>query len=561
MPALGTPLPGQRPQMPTGDDEQRAVHQFTRLQILMEEWDEVIGEWLEDNIGAERAQAWGIPDTSSNPLADLSRQLSTPGLYGKRPRWTHANARNTGLTGEGGHLEQAGFFTKAVFVQYLTLGLGDMLVRFDLTRDGRLCERLVWPHNVYLRAKPDEEDRACELWELRYRYLATEKQWAYCWDVYDLGEVSSSGVELRPPSYRVHIATPGEGDRKGSGGLGDDVSHRFLLRGDGSFGAKVGDDYPFRTEGGRPILPFAHYKDADTGMLWNHWSKRGAHRGTLNAALYWSYAGYCARSATGSYVIVAGLVPGAHQVVRGSGRLGDDRNPISGNPPVLTKMLTPGALEYHQLSDDNQPPFVHEVGAGVHLPDVSGFADLYEMKQATRWGLNPSDLSRQHANPTSAAALMVSNEGKRNFSEQVEPVFRRVDLEAVQIAAVILRQAGIATFDEQGHTVAYHRIPLSPAEQRELREQMQWEEDRGQRSEVDTYRKLHPGTTEDDALAALVAVAVQRARLRAAIREALAAEGLEEEEESPPPPEGDPDDDTDTDAGTGDRAAGNDDEE
>lgn len=507
-----------RPQMPTAEDEARAVHQFTRLQILMEDWDDVVEEWLEEHIGAERAQVWGVPDTSASPLADLSRQLSTPGLYGKRPTWKHANARNLELVGPDGHLERAGFFTRGVFVQYLTLGLGDVFVRFELTRDGRLTQRIVFPHNVYLRAKVDEESCPGELWELRYRHLAPEDKWVFVWEVYDLGERSVTGEEIRAPSHRVHLAKAGEKGQ--AGGLGEDVSHRFLVPPGEEPGPLVGDAYPYRTADGRPILPFAQYKDADTGQLWNYLSKRGAHRGTLNAALYWSYAGYCARDATGSYTIVGGLVPGSHQVIEAEG------GGIHPGQPLKTKIITPGSIEYHRVAED-QTPFVHTVGPGANLTDVADFADRYEMKQAVRWGLNPSDLSRTAANPSSAAALMVSNEGKRDFSEQVEPVFRRVDLTAVQIAAIVLRAGGVATYDEQGYSVVYYRIPRSAAEQRELRERLQWEEERGQRSEIDTYRELHPGTTEDDARAALVRVALERARLDRAISDALAAEGLE----------------------------------
>ena len=53
-----------RPMMPTAADQQRAIHQFTRLQILMEEWDQVLEDWREEHIGAERSQVWGLVDLS-----------------------------------------------------------------------------------------------------------------------------------------------------------------------------------------------------------------------------------------------------------------------------------------------------------------------------------------------------------------------------------------------------------------------------------------------------------------------------------------------------------------
>ena len=39
-----------RPQMPTFEDEQRAIHQAVRFGILLDEWDEVESEWLRDRI-------------------------------------------------------------------------------------------------------------------------------------------------------------------------------------------------------------------------------------------------------------------------------------------------------------------------------------------------------------------------------------------------------------------------------------------------------------------------------------------------------------------------------
>lgn len=519
--------------MPTAADEERAIHQFTRLQILMEQWDDVIGEWLEDQIGAERAQVWGIPDTSSNPLADLSRQLSTPGLYGRRPDARHTTKPfANGLVGERGFLTQAGFWTKQQFIQYLTLGLGDMFVMFDISREGKLFERIVFPHNVYLMPDPDDEGRAVQLWELKVRKLVPENTFVFTWDVYDLGALDQAGRRIREPSWSVRLATPGSVESGQFGGLGEDVSRRFLLRPDGGFGALVGSEYPWVSEvDGLPLLPFPHYQDSDTGQLWNWWNKRGAHRGTLNSALYWTYAGHCAKDATGSYVIIAGLHPGAHTVIQGGT---GNRNPIDGVVPIKTKLMTPGAMEYHEIQD-GKTPFVHEVGPGANLPNVLEFADRYEMKQAVRWGLNPTDLSRQAANPSSAAALMVSNEGKRDFSAVVEPVFRKVDLLSFQIAAIVLRAGGLANFPETGYSITYVRIPKSPGELKSEREDLEWEEERGQRSEIDTYRKRHEGTTEEDATAALVKVALDGARLNQAIDVALIEAGLPPRQQPPNP--------------------------
>jgi len=47
-------------------------------------------------------------------------------------------------------------------------------------------------------------------------------------------------------------------------------------------------------------------------------------------------------------------------------------------------------------------------------------------------------------------------------------------------------------------------------------------------SKIDVYRELNPGTTEADATAALVEIALTKARIKAASGEALKAAGLAE---------------------------------
>ncbi len=540
-------LSSHRPSMPTFDDETRSIHQATRLGILLDQWQDVESEWLEEHIGAERAQVWGIPDTSANPLADLSRQLSTPGLYGIRPDFRRTQGGGDGLVGPDGHMEQAGFFTRQQFIQYLTLGLSDMFVRWDINNRGQLTCKNVFPHDVYLRAPADDPANPNQLWELGQRFLELEKQWVFVWEVWDLGALNARGEVIREPSYGIFEATPGSAAVKHpvtggvtteakAGGMGRNLTHLFDDR-VAPEGTLSGVDYPWKTLEGIPVFPHVHYQDQDTGMLWNTFLKRGAHIGTLNAGLYWTYAGYCAHSATGSYIIVAGLEVGSHEVVQGHGRIDGARGQgtfvgSAGGVPVQTKLVTPGCIDYHNIRD-GVTPFVHEVGAGVNLPDVLAFAEQYEMRQAVRWGINASDLSR-NANPASAASLMVSNQGKRDASAQATPIFRRKDKESIRNAAIVLRAGGVANFPETGYSTQYFVIPRSVQEQAEHRDDITWKQDQGQMSKIDTYRELNPGTTDDDAQVALVEIAVENALLQRAIDEALTAAGVSDEPDAEP---------------------------
>lgn len=461
-----------RPQMPTAADQERAQMQCDRLNILNDDWRELINEWLAEHIGKDRRHVWGIPDISANPLADLSRQLSIPGLYGRAPHVQHGVDNLEALLGQDGYLAQAGLWTKMQQVQYYTLGIGDFAINVNVVND-RLVLRLVPPHNLLVKSSADDPQHAVCVYELRLMYDKTTETYEWVWELFDIGH---DGTEAQ---HRVILA-----NRDGS--FGPDVSDRYLSS------SVVGDEYPYRSADGQAVVPYSFYRSSDTGTLWNTNSNRGIVQGTLNTALYWTYVGHSARDATGSFTIVSGLAP-----------LGATTHKDQYGNTVSSMTITPGALAYHEPTSDSQP-FVQSIGSGINLKDLTAFADLYEMKQAVRYGLNPTDLTRQSANPASGAALMISNSGKREYSAQVEPLYRHSDLHTLRLCAIVLNRAGLGPFPESGYTISYAEIKNSPAEARERREDIQWQVDNGYLSPVDAYKMLNPGVSDEDARAALV---------------------------------------------------------
>jgi hypothetical protein len=485
-----------RPRMPTLQDQQRSQAQCDRLKILNDDWRDIIDDWLAEHIGQDRRHVWGIPDISANPLADISRQLSIPGLYGQAPTIQHGEDLLETFLGQDGFLQESGLWTKMQQVQYYTLGIGDFVLNVNCI-NGKLVLRLVPPHNLYVECSEDDPQNPYRLWELRLMWWSERNEYVWVWEQFEI-EYGD-----RPAAHRVVVA-----NRDGT--VGEDVSERFLGR------AFVGDDYPYRGADDKAVIPYSFYRSQDTGSLWNENSTRGIVQGTLNTALYWTYVGHSARDATGSFTIVAGLTP-----------LGATTKKDSAGNVVSSMTITPGALAYHEPSADTQP-FVQSIGSGVNLGDLTTFADLYEMKQAVRYGLNPTDLSRQSANPTSGAALMISNSGKREFSAQVEPLYRQSDLNTLRLCAIVLNRAGLGPYPESGFTVSYAEIKRSPAEARERREEIQWQVDNGYLSPVDAYKKLHPGVSDDNARSALVRSRVDEYQIDQQVK-AITGETIEDD--------------------------------
>lgn len=481
--------------MPSDADQRRAAHQRARAQILEEEHDELVDDWISQHVSEERMAAWGMPDTSANPLADIVRQLTTPGLYGLgAPEVRHSDAAAAPLTNPGGVL--ARYWSRVIRVQYLAVGMGDMLVRLRATATGRLVARNVWPHDVMLFGHPEEPDHIQALWELRLRTYPMDHEQAgeyvWTWDVYDLAQELYAVVEA-----------------KRDGTWGADLSALFLSE----EGALQGPAYPYRFQTGEAFLPFIRYRPTDSGALWNHMDKRGAARGTLNSVLYHTYTGQCARDATGSAVLTVGVAPP-----------GVEQQDVGRQEHVATVQLVPGAMMFLNPAPGFQgQPVIQTIGPGANLQSLADFTGLYDNQQAVRWGLSPSDLQRTHNDPMSGAALFISNKGKREYAAQVTEPFRGSDLDAISKVAALLNRATGLNLPETGYTLTYRQIPKAPDEMAGEREEESWQEEKGLLSPLDLYLRRHPGASEEDALRAIVKARVDKARIEAAVADALAA--------------------------------------
>lgn len=513
LPGVGAPL---RPQMPTPTEEVRAGKQAVAYEMLAGDWTPYLKEFMATRVQEDRLSKWGPPSTSANTLADMSRQYTTPGLYNAAPSLTHAIPTAARLVGPGGLLHRIGYWSQMQAVQYLAVGIGDMFVCHEVV-DGMAAARPVRPHNVYLVPHPKLPHVYVGLWELRLRIDPIAKGWDYFWDMYDLGEwveelATGKVVETtRPPSFRI---VRGRCDDRGAY---EDVSNLFGL----PLGGLYGETYTWKTEAGRPEIPYTRYRTAKWEGLWGIAEKRDARTGAMEVAQGWTYAGASARDATGSAVIIAGLKP----IMSGVQNAGAKER-------IVSVTLEPGMLMYHEFAGDQGQAFVQQVGPGANLPDLMAYAGELEERQATRWGLSASDVAKSGNDPSSGAALLISRQAKREYATRIEPLFREGDEHALLIYAILLRAHGVRGVPETGYSITYAEIALSPEEAAAEREDIEWDEGKGFISPVTAFMRRNPGMDEAAAVEHLVTEAIRKARLELAVIAARARLGLPPE---PPP--------------------------
>ena len=504
-------LLAQRPPMPTSEDQVRSTHQLSRLSLLLENWDQLAADWNEKRVGVDRSALQGLPDTSSNILADMARQLSTPGLYGERPKSGHVEPFAQALVGPGGFMDRARYWLLMQHIQYITTGLSDMFVALDVS-ERELAAEPVYPHDVQLVWHPRKPGVIVGLWRLRLRYLpAPFNAWVWAWDQWSLGERDTdedgATIETAPPSFAIVGAS---GDWKGK------PLTNLLVKGAPAEGY-VGDAYRWRFADDSPFIPYVRYVDVDTGGGWNWTHRRGAMRGAMKTQEFWTYASHAAQDASGRTVIAAGLEP-----------MGTDVQDAGTKDKVRTIQLRPGSILYHQTLGDAQP-FVQEVGPGANVRELLDYAERYEARQLRRWGIDTAGAEKTSSDPTSGAAKFVSRQQKREIAARVKPLYEASDLHAIRVCAALLRIAGVATFPEQGYSIAYAQIAMSAEELAAEREDVDWLEEKGQISRVEAYKRRHPGASDADAKVALVRAAVENAELDRAIQDELAARGLGED--------------------------------
>lgn len=474
-----------RPQMPTEADQARSDHTADRLAVLEERHEEIAREWMENVIPDEVLESWGPPDLSVNALVEQAEGLSTPGLYGATPRIDNAG----GVEELSQLLDEMATWQLAQRVEYLARGMGECCVRLEWLDNGTMAERLVMPHNVWVRTDPNDPMKALVLGELQMRPKpnSTKGEQIYTWEVFDISNPAN-------PTFKIYEAGK-------MGEMGEDLTQTYLPDFEG---------YPWRWNDDTPFIPVVTYHEAWTGTFWNPNIKRGVYWGTLNQIMFSTFTAHSAHAASGSVIIVSGLDPIASGV---------DRTTDSGKP-IKSIVLQPGTLLYHDQSGEGQP-MVTEVGPGSNLKQLAEFSQGYSAQMLIRSGLSAPDATRASASPTSGAALYITNKQKREASKRLEPSFRRSDMELIQKVAQMRNIQTGSAIPVDGYSITYEHPPESPQEESDRRDDIDWKVSKGMMSPIDAYRELHPGVTREAALRALVQAQTDVQQIEDAAQEVL----------------------------------------
>jgi hypothetical protein len=466
---------GAAPLPPTNRDAERMAEAARRLLLLGEDsWTPLLDQHIQVQLGALRARLVGIPDTSANLYKSVVDQTST--LYDAE----------VDATGDADLLDALqDFWPLAQQNQRYAQGLRQSLVYVGWDADvERVTYTLVPPSRVTVDVAPNNPRRVLRLWWARQRPIPGKpRELGWFWDRWS----SSGEFSIWSNDRRL------------------DMTRQF----DVDASEWSGDAYPIRDEDPKrtPLIPFAWYNmQATCGD--DPWTPHGQSEvvfGTLQVGLLWSAAVHgVLRASWDQRLLANGRLKGGTVEKGGDGR--------------AVRYATPDPTAVMQIEGENVQWGAW--GASIDITKAEAFCRLYEARLAVHFGLSPSDLVIESLNPASGASITVSQKGKRLLQARQTPVFRRGDRDLARITAAVLRgRGGRSKVSAVGFAVRYPGIALTPEERVQVVSYCKAEVDLGVMTRAEAWRELHPGTSVEQAEAAIKAYDMVREqeRVKAAV--------------------------------------------
>lgn len=476
-----------RPIAPDNATQARWDHTALRRRLIQGTWEEDLEDELYRHLPADRREAWGVADMSSNALEQVSRQLAM--LYHESPSVTHQEDISA-LIGRDGYVTKSGYWSLMQRVQQYTIAMRECLVRIDVvphvqgatSRSPGILYRVVTPDYVYAEASPDAPDQILYYQEYRLRY--SEKKKAYEWvaDCIDIRDENNPKFGM----YKIN----------NDGSLGEDVSEDYM-----GHPTHEGESYPYRTKDGVPFIPVQVYHAQKTGQLWNSFDGSSLCFGTLTSAVLFSFYLHLVRDACWAQKYVAGLQLAGQSVVDQD--LPARRASITTDPSSI--------LVFTSDPDINTQPLIGSFEPSADPQKLLESVAKYEYRVATSAGVS-SEVLRGSGDPRSGYALSISREGQREAQKRYAPVFRLADETLLAKTACLCNRFLNTSLPEEGYRVQYAQLNLSPEEMKAQREDVIQKMSAGLISPVDAIMILNPGFDEEEAKAELDKIRRERAQ-------------------------------------------------
>ncbi len=364
-------------------------------------------------------------------------------LYGARPVVVGGGAAEKACA-------DAGLWSLMQRVQRDTLGLREMGLRVDAV-DGRPVFTPIFPDLMEAEASAAEPSQPVVLTETRWH----GGRWVrVTWDA----------------RSAEHYATEVDGSDASDDVLG---------------GRWDGDRYPYVLDG-LPVVPVVIYHASETSRLWDAWTGCEIVEGSLTLGVLLTYFGHAVKNAAWAQRYAVGVdVMG----VGVEGSANGSRTQVVADPATVLMLA----------AQDNTQPQVGQWDPPIDPMTLINAIRSYEERLVESAGLR-LDVTRQNSDIRSGYSLAVARDAIRESQASYAPVFARADARTIKIAGSLLEQP----VDEV--EVLYQGLPQSPAERKAAIDEVIALRGAGLMSRSEAWMRLHPGSTEAEATAALAAI-------------------------------------------------------
>jgi len=419
-----------------------------RLLYSMQEMD--LRRAIQEHVGSTRAKVWGAPDLSANPYLSLWETVSR--MYAESPAIF-------GMDETAAVVAEAGYWSLMQRGQRDTLALRELGMAIEII-DGKPVYTPLFPDLLEGVAAPGEPSQP-----VRLTYTRTHPGVGWVRVTWDL---ENEIYEARKPD-------------------GTDVSEEVLG------GIFRGKSYPFRDADGAAIMPVVLYHAAETGTLWDAHTGAEIVEGSLLLGVYLTYWGHVVRTCAWAQRYTAGVEIDGAEV-------------DSDNPSTTTREIIPDPATVLQMraSEDGGQPVIGQWAPPVDPDVLIGAIRTYEERLVESAGLRV-DVTRQSSDIRSGYSLAVQRDAIREAQRVYEPLFARSD------ALVLTKTAQLLGLPVEPVRIEYRGLPISPQERRAMVDEVRELRDAGLMTRVEAWMRLHPGATEDDALASIAAMSAETA--------------------------------------------------